>query len=309
MTNFLLKIFIKDKEYKTEIKRRYAYGMLCGYVGIICNLFLFFSKLIVAHFASSVSIAADAFNNLSDFASFIITIIGFKFLIKPADKKHPFGYGRAEYVCSLIVSFLIIILGIESTKTSLTEILEPSFIKINEVTLSFLLLSIAIKFWLSNFFKIIAKKIKSSVIMATSKDSFNDMFSTSSILIGLTITRFFGVSLDGYLGLGVSIFVICSGFFAAKDTVGSILGQAPDEEFVKLIRERLNSKEIILGINRILIHSYGPGRAVISISVNISRDEKLVEAIEKIKKIELELAKEFSFEFVTHIDLVPDKKQ
>ncbi|MDR1466930.1 MAG: cation diffusion facilitator family transporter [Oscillospiraceae bacterium] len=304
MLESFLKIFIKNKKTVGSGEVRYAYGMLCGYVGIFFNLLLFSCKLIVANFASSVSIAADAFNNLSDFASFIVTIVGFKLSVKPSDKKHPFGYGRAEYICSLIISFLIVMIGIESAKTSFDEILNPSFIQINEITLAILVLSVIVKFCLSKFFKFVGKKIKSSVIMATSKDSFNDMFSTLSVLIGLTLTRFFGLTLDGYLGFGVSIFVICSGFLAAKETAGSILGKAPDEEFVKLIKDKITSHGIILGISKIFIHSYGPGRAIISINVNVSRDERLVEVVEKIKKIEHDLTKEFSCEFALHLDLV-----
>ncbi|MDR3179225.1 MAG: cation diffusion facilitator family transporter [Oscillospiraceae bacterium] len=304
MTNFLLKIFKKFYRKNVNIKeQRCSYGVFCGIIGIICNLLLFLGKLMVGILASSISIIADSVNNLSDIASFVITIIGFKISSKPPDKKHPFGYGRVEYVCGLIVAFLIIIMGIEFVKSSFNEIFKPSETEISAITIALLVFSMIVKFWISRFFKVMGRKISSSAILATSRDSFNDMLVTSSILIGLIIVKISNISLDGYLGLAVSIFIIYAGFSTAKETLGPILGQAPDEEFLNLIKEKTISYEKILSISDIVVHNYGPGRAMISLYVEVSRNEELISIYDKIIEIKKDLQDFFSCEFIIGVNL------
>ena len=233
MTELLVRLFVKNKENIQDQGVRTSYGILSSVVGIICNLILFVVKIIVGFLINSVSVMADAFNNLSDAASSVISFIGVKLAGKPADKEHPFGHGRIEYVAALAVSFIILQVGLTLLKNSFLKVLNPESVKFNFVLIGILCLSIFIKLWLMLFNKKLGKRIKSSVMLATAADSMGDVMVTSATVVSAIIAGLTGWQIDGYMGLIVSIFVIIAGIKIAKDTLEPLLGQAVDRKFIK----------------------------------------------------------------------------
>ncbi|MBR4541101.1 MAG: cation transporter, partial [Lachnospiraceae bacterium] len=220
MTSFLEKHFIKDKENRT------AYGVLAGIVGIICNVFLFIGKLIIGLLINSSAVIADSFNNLSDAASSVISLVGAKLAAKPADEEHPFGHGRYEYIVALIVSFLILEVGFTCFKSSVDKILHPEDLSITTVALIILIVSVLIKVWLSLFNRQLGKKIDSKVLLATAKDALGDVFVTSAAICSLLIYKIFDLNVDGYVGCIVAIMVFWAGISVARDTIEPLLGEA-----------------------------------------------------------------------------------
>jgi cation diffusion facilitator family transporter len=283
---------------------RQSYGIFCGAFGIICNLILFILKIIAGHLVSSVAIIADAFHDLSDMISSVVTIFAFKMANRPADKQHPFGHGRIEYVAGLFVSFLIVFMGLEFTRWSFERILAPKPVVFWDFTIIILILSVILKFFMAIIFKIVSERINSTAIRANFKESLSDMFATITVLISILISTVFGFSLDGFIGLLVSILIIHSGISMIKETLGPILGQAPSYQFVNQIKQKVLSHEQIKGIHDFILHSYGPQKTLISLHAEVDCNANLTAIHNIVDKVEREIKQEFCCEIVIHIDPV-----
>lgn len=302
ISDFLVKVFIRNENDTKNEKVRTAYGVLGGIVGIIVNLLLFIIKLSVGLLASSIAVMADAFNNLSDAASSIITIIGFKMADKPADAEHPFGHGRIEYISALIVAFMVMIVGVQFVKSSFERILNPIAIKFELIPLILLLMSIVLKFWLSRFNKFIGNKIDSSALKAASVDALGDVFTSSCVSISFLASKFTNFPIDGYFGVLVAGFIIFSGFSLIKETINPLLGEAPDPELVKEIKKMVLSYDNITGVHDLIIHNYGPGRCMASIHAEIPSDISIMKIHEIIDNAEREISDELNIYLVIHMD-------
>ncbi len=307
MTNFIIKKFIKDYSRTDNPKTRTAYGKLAGYVGIICNIVLFASKILIGTISGSVSITADAINNFSDASSSIISLLGFKLSEKPADKEHPYGHGRYEYLSALSVAVIIILIGFELLKTSIGKIINPVDVKFNLILVAVLLLSVFIKLWMMFFNKKIGDAIKSDTLIATSQDSRNDVITTLAVLIAATISEFTTLQLDGWIGLAVAIFILISGFGLIKNTIDPMLGKAPDEEFVKTIHDKIISYEGVLGVHDLIIHDYGPCRKFASVHVEMAAEDDPLKSHDVIDNIEYDFMGEFGLNMIVHYDPIITK--
>ena len=303
-TKFLAKIFIKNHNDFNNEKVRENYGYFGGAVGIVMNLILFSTKLILGIITSSIAITADAFNNLSDAASSIITILGFKLSSKPADKEHPFGHGRIEYLSGLIVSFMVMFVGLQFIKSSFDKIINPSAVTFEIVPFILIIVSIFIKLWLSYFNKYVGNTINSSALKASSLDALVDVIISSFIAISLIISKFTTIYIDGYLGVLISIFIIFSGYKMTKDTLSPLLGEAPSEELVKSIIDGVTSYEYISGAHDLIIHNYGPSRAMATIHAEVPQDISVVKLHEIIDRAEKELSEKLKIFLVIHMDPV-----
>ena len=296
MTNLLEKIFIKDK------KDRSAYGVLAGLVGIICNVFLFAGKLIIGLIINSSAVMTDSFNNLSDAASSVISLIGAKLAAKPADKEHPFGHGRYEYIVALIVSFIILEVGISCFKTSLEKIFHPEDLNISLIALIILIVSVFVKIWLSLFNRKLGKKIDSKVLLATARDAMGDVFVTSATIVSLLIYRFLGWNVDGYMGCLVAVMVFLAGISVTRDTIEPLLGEAVPEDLYKEICEKICSYEGIEGTHDLIVHSYGPTRRMASVHAEIKNTLSIETAHEIVDKIEQDVIRDLNIFLVIHMD-------
>ena len=302
LSKFLVKKFIKNSDDLQDIKVRNSYGFLGGIVGILTNLILFTIKLSVGLLTSSISITADAFNNLSDAASSIVTILGFKLSSMPADKEHPFGHGRIEYISALIVAFMVMLVGIQFVKSSFQKIINPETVTFELIPFMLLLLSILLKVWLSKFNKHIGNIINSSALKAASVDALGDVFASSCVAISFLAAKFTTLPIDGYIGMGVALFIVYSGFNLVRETLNPLLGEAPDPELVDAIKTKVLSYENILGTHDLIIHNYGPGRCMCSIHAEIPSDISLVRIHEIIDKAEREISNQLNIYIVIHID-------
>lgn len=282
--------------------KRQKIGYLGGIVGAVINLALFASKFAIGIFLNSVSILADAFNNLSDLGSCLVTIIGFKIADKPADKDHPFGHGRGEYIAGLIVSFMVILVGLEFTKTSINRITNPVKIEFSLVSFIVLIISIIAKAWLGNFNKYLSKEISSGTLNASSFDSFADVITTSCVASSLIISKYTDIPIDGYIGLLVSIFVLYEGYSLIKETISPLLGEAPEPELVKSIVNAVMSYENIIGAHDLIIHSYGSGKYMATIHAEVPSSIPVMDAHEIIDKAEREISEKFDIILVIHMD-------
>lgn len=302
ITNYLIKTFVKDNEKVDNIKVRNAYGNLAGAVGILVNVLLFAIKLSVGLLAGSVAVMADAFNNLSDAASSIITIIGFKMANKPADAEHPFGHGRIEYISALIVSFLVMLVGLQFIKSSLERITNPSIVKFEVIPFLLLLVSIFFKLWLSKFNKTVGHKINSSALKAAATDALGDVFTSSTVVISFLLAKFTQFPLDGYIGVFVACAIIYSGYGLIKETLNPLLGEAPDPVLVNNISDMVMSYENINGIHDLVVHNYGPGRIMASIHAEIPSDIDVMTIHHIIDTAEREISKKLNIYLVIHMD-------
>lgn len=305
MTHFIIKYFIenkKDKKNHTSVRKRY--GIVSGYVGIFCNIVLFLIKLFSGIITHSVSITADAFNNLSDAASSIATVLGFQLSGKSPDKEHPFGHGRYEYIAGFIVSIMIILVGAELLKTSVEKIFFPQEITFHISTIIILLISIVVKIWLSVFNQKIAAMIQSSTVKATAMDSFSDVIVTIAVIIGILINHFFNRNIDGYIGVLVAVFILYTGITTAKDTLNPLLGTAPDKEFIEEIKKFILSYDSILGIHDLIVHSYGAEKKLISLHAEVSAHENILKIHNDIDEIERAVKQMFCCDAVIHMDPV-----
>lgn len=304
LTELLVRMFIKDNENIKDQAVRTSYGILSSIVGVICNIILFIIKVVIGILINSVSVMADAFNNLSDAASSIIGYIGVKLAARPADKEHPFGHGRLEYVAALAVSFIIIQVGLSLFKNSFAKIINPEAVKFNPILIGILVLSILIKLWLMIFNRKLGKRVKSSVMLATAADSLSDVLVTSGTVISAIIAGLTGWEIDGYMGLVVSIFVMIAGVGIAKDTLEPLLGQAVDRGLYKKISSMVESYPGIVGTHELIIHNYGPSCHMATIHVDVPNDLEFEEAHEMIDRIEQDVLEKMGIFLVIHMDPV-----
>lgn len=302
MVTLLAKHFIKDYENTKSPAVRHSYGMLCGIVGILLNILLFSGKFIAGIFSNSIAITADALNNLSDAGSSFITLAGFKLASQKPDPDHPYGHGRMEYLSGLFVSLLILLMAVELLKTSIDKILHPQSTQINPLVIAILAASILVKLYMSYYNQTIGKRIDSTALLATAADSRGDSLSTLLVLASSLISLFTGFQIDGYCGLIVGIFILYSGFNAAKDTINPLLGQAPDKAYVEKIERIVTSHNMILGIHDMMVHDYGPGRVVVSLHAEVPSNGDLLEMHDLIDHIENDLADQCCCEAVIHMD-------
>lgn len=298
----LFKIFIKDKDNIKDQSVRNSYGVFGGAVGIILNIILFAAKLFAGLITGSVGIAADALNNLSDAGSSIITLIGFKMSGRPADYDHPFGHGRGEYISGLFVAFLILLMGVELAKTSVGKIFNPIAVDFKLVSIIILVLSIALKLWMYFFNMKIAKKIDSTSMTATAKDSLSDTLSTSAVLAGVLISKYFEINLDGYIGLLMSLIILYTGYKTIKEAISPLLGVAPDKELVEEIEKTVTDCDDIIGMHDLIIHNYGPTRFMMSVHAEVPSDCDILKIHDKIDLVEKQLSEKFGCDAVIHLD-------
>ena len=304
MTNILLKLFIKNCEDTQNPAVRSSIGKLAGLTGIVCNCLLTVLKLVIGLLVGSMAIIADGVNNLSDAASSLTTLLGFRMAQRPADKQHPYGHARYEYLSGLAVAALILLIGAELVKSSIAKIINPEPIDISAATIALLAASVAVKLWMSGFYKTLGKKINSTALYATSVDSRNDVISTCAVLLGCLVNYFFGLNIDGYVGLAVAIFILYSSVGIAKDTISPLLGQQADDELVDKITELVLSHEKVLGVHDLLVHDYGPGRCYASAHVELSADEDPMACHDIIDDIECDVLEKMNVHFVIHYDPV-----
>ena len=301
MTKLLLRLFVKDPDTPDG---RARVGSLAGAVGILCNLLLFLGKVTAGLLSGSVAIAADGWNNLTDAASSIVTLLGFRFSRKPADAHHPFGHARAEYLSGLCVAVLILFIGTELARGSVDKILEPKPVEFTAVTFGVLAASIAVKLWMSLFVGKLSRLIDSKALAATSVDSRNAVIATSAVLLCCLVGHFFRLRIDGWTGLAVAVFILRSGYVIARETVSILLGEQADRELVEKLQSLVLRHEEILGIHDLLIHDYGPGRCFASAHVELSAEEDPLVCHEIIDHLECDALEELNVRLVIHFDPV-----
>lgn len=303
MTNLLCKLFVKDHQNLEDPRVRARYGVFSGIVGILVNLLLFVGKLIVGLIFSSVAIMADAFNNLSDAGSSIVSMVSFRISAKPADRDHPFGHARIEYLASMIVSFLILLIGFELISESIGSIKNPSDSPIDIIAMVILGVSILMKVWLFFFYRGVGKKIDSGVLKASAFDSLSDVISTSAVLVTTIVIHFTGFAiLDGIVGLIVACLIIVGGIKILRENMNSILGEAPSEEIVDGIREVVREYPEALGIHDLIVHNYGPGHTIASLHIEVDGTRDLFALHDVIDNIERQMREQLQIECTVHMD-------
>ena len=304
MIKLLAKIFIKDSQNTADSKVRVAYGYLCGAVGIALNILLFAGKIIAGTISGSVAVTADAFNNLSDAGSSIISLIGFRLASQKPDPHHPFGHGRFEYIASLIISIIIVLMGFELGKSSFEKIVAPQAVEYSAVTFAVLGVSVLVKLYMFFYNNSVGKKIDSATMRATSMDSISDAVSTGAVLISAVIAMFTNLVLDGWMGLVVAAFIMVTGFKSAKETIDSLLGTPPSPEFVKQIEDMALQYDDIIGVHDMIVHNYGPGRTFVSLHAEVPSDGDIVAIHDTVDNAEREIAKELGCLVTIHMDPV-----
>lgn len=302
MLTLLSKFFIKDRDNTASPTVRAAYGSLCGVLGIILNILLFCFKFFAGYISGAISVSADAFNNLTDAGSSVITLIGFRMSEQKPDKDHPFGHGRIEYVSGLIVSLIILLVGFELAKTSFAKILEPQAVSFSWLSVIILSFSILVKAYMAYYNFHIGKRINSAAMKATATDSLSDCVATCTVLACLIIARVANINIDAYCGLAVSAFIMFSGVRAAKETVSPLLGEPPSRELIDEISGIVYSYDGVVGIHDLIVHNYGPGRMMISLHAEISDKADMVTTHDMIDNIEKDLREKLSCDAVIHMD-------
>lgn len=302
MVSLLIHIFIKDYRNTDSPEVRQQYGILSGAVGILFNIILFGTKFLAGLISHSIAITADAFNNLSDAGSSIITLVGFKMAGEKPDPHHPFGHGRIEYISGFLVSIIILLMAIELLRSSIGKILHPSDIDFSPLIVGILVLSILVKLYMFYYNRTMSRKIQSAAMAATALDSISDTLATSVVLLSTLIAHFTGLKIDGWCGAAVGLFILFAGFNAARDTIGPLLGQAPDPEFVKSIRDLVMSYDEVLGVHDLIVHDYGPGRLMVSLHAEVPAKGDILHLHDTIDNIEKRLRRELSCEAVIHMD-------
>ena len=307
MTNLLIRIFVKNAADTNDVKVREGYGTLSGIVGILCNLLLCSVKIAIGSLSGSISVMADGLNNLTDMGSSVVTMVGFKMAAKPADKAHPFGHGRIEYLSAFIVAVIILLVGFELLKSSVTALVNGDKAPVYSY-LSFIILALsaAVKLWLYFFNRKLAKKINSDSLFATAQDSVNDCIASSVILVAAVVSKFvpLGFNLDAVMGVGVGLFILYAGFVTAKETVDKLLGQPPEEEMIKNLQDTILSFSDFQGIHDLIIHNYGPGRCLASVHVEVSQNINVVHCHEQIDLCEKLVGERLGVELTIHCDPV-----
>lgn len=304
MTEILLKVFIKDSDDTKNPDVREKYGMLGSIVGIVINILLSIGKYIIGVLTKSISITADAINNLADAASCIVTLVSFKMAARKPDKEHPFGHGRIEYIAALVVGFLVELMGYELIKSSVEKIKNPQAVIFSIPAVLVLAISILGKVWLFIFNRKLGKKIQSPAMLAVAKDSLSDTTATLVAAVALVLSLFTDIAVDGYMGIIVSIFILSSGFGILKESISILLGTPPEKETVDALISYVLSHDEIIGIHDLVIHSYGASRTFASIHAEINSNENLLAAHDTIDNIEKEVKRRFGIELVVHLDPV-----
>ena len=307
MTQLLIKLFVKDYENTGNPAVRNRYGMLGGFVGVGCNILLFIVKLIPGLISGSVSVIADAFNNLSDAGSSAVTLLGFRIAKKPADKDHPFGHGRMEYMSAFLVALLIILLGLELVKSSVQKFLSPIMPAVTLLTFSGLIISLAVKLWMYFFNRKLGKLINAQSLTATARDSLNDCLTTAGVLVSMLICKYLNVNIDPYVGAVIGVFVLWSGFMTARDTLSPLLGEPPQRELVDGIKEEILKVPEFMGIHDLIIHNYGPGRTFASVHVEVPQTIDFVHCHELCDQCEKTLKERFMMDISIHMDPIAEK--
>lgn len=302
MIKLLIRFFIPNSEQTDAPEVREKYGILSGIVGIFFNILLFSLKFFAGLLSGAISIIADAFNNLSDAGSSIITMIGFRISTQEADSDHPFGHGRSEYIAGLIVSIIILIMAFELIHSSFMKILHPEPVSFTPIVLLILAISILVKLYMYCYNTYISKKIASAALRATATDSFSDCLATSAVLLAMLVSHFLSVNIDGYCGILVGLFILWGGIQAARDTISPLLGQAPDPKFIQNIKSIVAQYPEVLGTHDLIVHDYGPGRRMISLHAEVPAKGDILKLHDTIDNIERRLQKELCCSAVIHMD-------
>lgn len=302
MTKLLIKLFVKDSRNVSDPAVRQRYAMLAGVTGIVLNLLLFAGKLTTGILAASVAVIADAFNNVSDAGSSVITIIGFRLAGKHEDKEHPLGHGRLEYVSAFIVDMLIILVGAELLKSSVEKIISPSLPAVSTATIVLLVVAVLVKLWLFFFYRKIGNLIDSAAVKSTSIDSISDTVATSLVLISTLVARFANVGIDGWAGILVAGFILFTGIKAAKETIDLLLGTPPDPAFIEELKDFVKNYPEVVGVHDLMVHDYGPGRKIISFHAEVPSDSDINYAHDVIDCIERDMHEKFGCIVTIHLD-------
>ena len=302
MTHFLIQRFIRDSQQVDRPQVRSAYGNLASIVSILCNLLLFGGKLAAGLLFGSMAIAADAMNNLSDASSNVVSLLGFKLASRPADREHPYGHARFEYLAGLTVAVMVVVIGFELARTSIGRILHPTPVVFSWLSVAVLGVSILVKLWMSGFNRSIGRRIGSAALEAAAADSRNDVISTGAVLIATLLGRFTALPLDGWMGLGVAVFILLSGAGLIRDTIDPLLGQAPDPKLVEYIHDRVMSYPGVLGVHDLMVHDYGPGQRIASLHLEMSAERDVLDSHDLIDNIEQDFLKTDGMNVVIHFD-------
>ncbi|WP_418718878.1 cation diffusion facilitator family transporter [Candidatus Allofournierella merdipullorum] len=302
MTETLVRLFVKNSRDTADPAVRTAYGNLASWVGIFCNLLLCAGKFLAGTLSGSISIAADAVNNLSDASSSVVSLIGFKLGARPADEEHPYGHARFEYLAGLAVAVMVLVIGVELLKSSVEKILNPAPVTFSWVAMAVLAASVAVKLWMALFNRTLGKRINSGSLIATAADSRNDVLTTSAVLIASLISHFAQVELDGWMGAAVALFILYSGVGLVRDTIDPLLGLAPDPELVQHIHDKIMSYPGVLGTHDLMVHDYGPGRQFASVHVELAAEADVMASHELIDDIERDFLKNDRLPVVIHFD-------
>ncbi len=304
MIDFLISIFVRNSGNISEPSVRRGHGTFAGTVGIIVNLGLSLAKITAGTLFGSISVTADGINNLSDAGSSAVTLIGFKLSGKPADRDHPFGHERIEYLTGFILGIVILIVGVELIKLSVNRIIHPRPTLTSDLMIAILVISIAVKLWLARFYSRIADIISSSAVRAASADSMNDVLTTSAVLLGVLVSRCYGYQIDGWMGIGVALFILRSGIMILRSLLGPILGEKPEAELVERIERKVLSYEGIINIHDLVVHSYGPNVLFATVHAEVDAKESFISSHDLIDCIERDCAREMNINLVIHIDPV-----
>ncbi|MGN0367526.1 MAG: cation diffusion facilitator family transporter [Wujia sp.] len=302
MIDFLVKHFVKDYEDVKNPVVRERYGMFSSIVGIICNMILCISKIVIGMLAHSIAILSDGVNNLSDCATCIVTMFGYKMAAKPADKDHPFGHGRMEYLTSLVIATAILLVGFELLKSSVGKILHPEKVVFSVVALLVLMISIVIKIWMGMMNRRLGNRVDSSIMLATSQDSFSDVIATSATMVALIASIWVKFPIDGLMGVAVSVMILLSGYGIVKETVDELLGAPADEEMVNALRELIEESHVAQGMHDLMIHSYGPGNLIGSVHVEVDSHGDIMEIHDAIDELERNIYEELHIRMTIHMD-------
>ena len=304
MTKLLLRLFVRNYTNTKDPQVRSAVGSLSGMVGIGCNVLLFIGKIIIGTLSGSVSITADAMNNLSDASSSIVTLIGFRLARMPADENHPYGHARFEYLSGLAVAAMIMVIGFELGKSSVEKILDPQPVALSLIAAAVLVGSIGVKLWLTLFNRKLGDLIDSATLLATSTDSRNDCIATLAVLAAAAVEYFFDLRIDGFVGLSVAVFILWSGWSLAKQTISPLLGEAASPELRALILDYVSAQPSVLGIHDLMVHDYGPGQRFASLHVEMDAGDSPLYCHELIDNMERECLRSHGIHLVIHYDPV-----
>ncbi len=309
MTGLLVKWFVKGYKEPQKAEVRAAYGRLSGVVGIVCNVLLFAVKFLLGSLTASVAITADAFNNLGDASSGIVSFLGFKMASRPADEEHPYGHARYEYLAGLTVSVMILVIGVELFKESFGKILKPCPVEFSWISVVILAAAIGVKLWLAFFNHTIGRRINSQTLLATATDSRNDVIATGAVILATLLSYFTNLKLDGYMGLAVALFILYSGVNLVKETLDPLLGKAADGELAAEVEKRIMAYPGVLGTHDLMVHDYGPGRQFGSVHVEVAAEEDVLESHDMIDNIERDILKELNLHLIVHMDPIVTKDE